>query len=341
VLVAGEGGAARLPSTHLTSLLTLSELVYAYQVFYVRVHGGERLGDGTTTAFFGDPRNGDPVMTMAGTGSSFGRSSQAGRVQGRARGVAGAAVRELAEAFGAESPEDMNPFRCGARAAELVDAALAALGEAARWLAPYDSSGAHSAQGYRSTERFLALEAGCGPDLARTLGRVSRFCARHPLTGEHLASGAIGFDQVAVLARTVDSRLDGHYTEHETELLARAESARDVNAVSDLVRHWRNRVAPEVAAQDCNAAFEHRRLHLNRDLGGGVSGTFALDAVGGAIVANALDTQPDPATGPIEARTAAQPGCEEGRDPESRMTDSGEFRMNSATGCRGAPGNRR
>jgi len=118
--------------------------------------------------------------------------SVTGRVEGRARGVAGGAVRELAGSFGAESPEEMNPFRCGARAAELVDAALTALGEAARWLAPFDSSGAHSAQGYRSTERFLALEAGCGPDLARTLGRVSRFCTRHPLTGEHLASGAIG-----------------------------------------------------------------------------------------------------------------------------------------------------
>ena len=233
-------------------------------------------------------------------------SSVRGRVEGRARGVAGGAVRGLADAFGAESPRDLNPFQCGARAAELVDAALVALSEAARWVGPLDSSGGHSALGYRSAERYLVLEAGCGPDLARTVIRVSRFCERHPLTGERLASGAIGFDRVDVLARAVDSRLEGHYAAHEAELLARAEAARDVKAVSDLARHWRARVAPEVAAEDCAAAFEHRQLYLRHDLFGGVSGSFNLDAVGGTIVANALDTPPDPTTGPIEARTAAQ-----------------------------------
>jgi len=233
-------------------------------------------------------------------------SSVTGRVDGQARGMAGRAARVLAGAFGAESPEDLNPFQCGARAAELVDVALTALAQAAGWVSPLDSSGAHSALGYRSAERFLALEAGCGPELARTLVRVSRFCERHRLTGEHLASGAIGFDRVDALARAVDSRLEDHYAEHETELLARAETARDVKAVSDLARHWRARVAPDVASEDCAAAFESRRLDLNRDLFGGVSGSFALDAVGGAIVADALDTPPDPTTGPIEARTAAQ-----------------------------------
>ena len=220
----------------------------------------------------------------------------------------------------------MNPFRCGARAAELVDAALAALAQAACWVGSLDSSGAHSALGYRTSHRFLELEAGCGPDLARTVVRVSRFCERHPLTGEHLASGAIGFDRVDVWARVVDSRLDGHYTEHEAELLERAEAARDVKAVSDLARRWRARVAPEVAAEDCAAAFEHRQLYLRHDLFGGVSGTFSLDAVGGTIVADALDTQPDPTTGPIEARSAAQRRADALVDLAAGTTDTTDDR---------------
>ncbi|MEO1060760.1 MAG: DUF222 domain-containing protein [Actinomycetota bacterium] len=154
--------------------------------------------------------------------------------------------------------------------------------------------------GARSAEEWLGLFGRLDATDARRLVERSKLCAQLARFAEAFTAGEITAAHLDALARAVGDRRVEHAQRDEVALLdaARHES---VPAFERTLGAWRQHCDRELAADDAEAVWQQRSVHLRPTLFGGWSLTGTLDPDGGAAVSAALvanRNDPDPAGGP-------------------------------------------
>ena len=190
------------------------------------------------------------------------------------------------------------------RALELLAEAERARGGAAALLGGLQRSGLERFLGYVSWERLVAHRSGCGNRAAFDLVRVARHLDRFEPTARALAERRVGLAAVEVLSKAAAGLADA-YRADEADLLDVAETS-EVEELERICRQWRDRADAEAAAVDSEHRWQRRGVWLQFAFDGSCQGRLALDAIGAEIVADALETRPDPTTTIVEPRTAAQ-----------------------------------
>jgi hypothetical protein len=159
--------------------------------------------------------------------------------------------------------------------------------ECARRLARFAAAHEHLADSVPSTVGWLRHE--CGLSAAAAVQRVD--VARHlpdlPETWAAFRSGAVGFQNAALVARTA-AAVGAEALEQIDGVLARAGSTLAPERMRMVTAHARHCVDPDGSLSDANADHERRWLHLSQT--GGVFFLDArLDAEGGAALRTALE----------------------------------------------------
>ncbi|MEM7326498.1 MAG: DUF222 domain-containing protein [Actinomycetota bacterium] len=158
--------------------------------------------------------------------------------------------------------------------------------------------------GYVSIERLVAHRNDWRNTTARDFLRVARFLAAHPKTAAALQKGRLSWANADTLAYAAAGDRAAAFTQCEEQLLAEA-----VDCPSEkfdrLVHAWRSRVNAEADAVDAERVWRERSLTMQLAFDGSCHGRFRLDPIA-EIVAEALETPPDPAGVLTEPRTLAQ-----------------------------------
>ncbi|MEL7207996.1 MAG: DUF222 domain-containing protein [Actinomycetota bacterium] len=190
-------------------------------------------------------------------------------------------------------------------AIELLQHADRLRAEAAMLLGPFAEGDLARWLGYVSLERLVAHRTGGGNSAGRSLVQVASHLDRFPQTASALRSGALSWAQAEILARAAGDDRAGHYAEHEGELLAAAVGC-EPDDYRQLVRTWQTSVDRELDEADAERSWRRRSLTMQLAFDGSCHGRFRLDPTGAEIVAQALDSPPDPADTLPEPRTLAQ-----------------------------------
>ncbi|MEM9656707.1 MAG: DUF222 domain-containing protein [Actinomycetota bacterium] len=197
------------------------------------------------------------------------------------------------------------------RSADLDDAlkllaeADALRAKAASLVGALADSGLAQFHGYVSMERLVAHRSGCRNTTARDLLRVARFLDRHELSAKALRDGRLSWANAETLARAANGDRAANFAEAEEQLLAEAVGTCP-EKFDRLVYAWRARVDAEADAADAERVWRERSLTMQLAFDGSCHGRFRLDPIATEIVANALETPPDPAGVFTEPRTLAQ-----------------------------------
>ncbi len=169
----------------------------------------------------------------------------------------------------------------------------------------FDALDAHVAEGFATPERRLAVLSNVVDSEAVRLQRIVRFCAQHTLVADALEAGEITVDHADVLRAAAVSVGAELFNDDVLDLL-RAANGVDFSVFNDRITDWTWRKTPEATEDGIEKQFNNRYLSMRGDIFGGVKGSFKLDAAGAAVVAEALETTPDPANSVAPQRTAGQ-----------------------------------
>ena len=165
--------------------------------------------------------------------------------------------------------------------------------EAVAQLVEFDAINGHVADGYLTPQRHLIDGAGVAEAEARRIIRLVRFCELHPLVGDQLAAGLITVEHADALCKLATQVNTRELADTLPDLLHAAVGV-ELSVFCDRIRTWRWRIQPEITDEDLDTLYENRSLTMQPGLFGGMRGNFQLDAAGAAVVADALQTQPDP-----------------------------------------------
>ncbi len=169
----------------------------------------------------------------------------------------------------------------------------------------FDALDAHVAEGFATPERRLAVLSNVVDSEAVRLQRIVRFCAQHTLVADALEAGEITVDHADVLRAAAVSVGAELFDDDLLDLLHAAKGV-DFSVFNDRITDWTWRKTPEATEDGIEKQFNNRYLSMQGDIFGGVKGSFKLAAAGAAVVAEALETTPDPARSVAPQRTAGQ-----------------------------------
>jgi hypothetical protein len=128
-----------------------------------------------------------------------------------------------------------------------------------------------------------------------------------PATQKAFTTGELGYQHVAVMARTAEHVGAAAVRNQESQLL-RAASSMDPGQFTGLAKEFEHRVDAQAALTESNRAHQRRYFHISEARDGIVRLDGLLDAEAGAIVRNAVN-----AGGP--------PAKDDQRSPEQRRAD--------------------
>ena len=175
-------------------------------------------------------------------------------------------------------------------------------------LGRFDRSGEYKADG--ALDPISWLRSKCkvsGGEAAERLG-MARQLDRLPRTQKAFASGELGFQHVAVLARAAQHVGPAAMQRAEATLLTMAETM-DPGQFTGVVKNFEHQVDADAVLADANRAHRRRFLHLVERSDGMAKLDGLLDAEGGAIVRTALNAR-------------MLPGKHDERTPEQRRADA-------------------
>jgi hypothetical protein len=164
-------------------------------------------------------------------------------------------------------------------------------------------------EGLTSMTNWLVGHARMHSRAASRLVRNGRALAQLPAMKAAFRSGAVGADQVTVVAKVVapehvaaaaDQGVDVGDVDHT---LTEVAASQPYEVLATTVHHYLERLDPDGPEPD---PTEKRSLRMTRHSDGSVSGWFDLDAVGGAKVATALESIVQAGRGAGDDRTRAQ-----------------------------------
>ena len=138
---------------------------------------------------------------------------------------------------------------------------------------------------------------------------IARQLEQLPQTLQAFASGDVGYQHVALLARTAEKVGAATVKDEEASLL-KAAGTMDPGRFADVARAFEYRVDHAAALAEANRAFARRYLHISDVKDGLVHLEGLLDAEGGATLKTALDALMPP------------PKIDDDRTPGQRRADA-------------------
>ena len=147
----------------------------------------------------------------------------------------------------------------------------------------FDKSGEYSADGALSVTAWLKWKCKLSGGAAAERVEIGKQLERLPKTEAAFARGDLGYQHVAVLARTAENLGAAAVRNEESNLLKAAQSM-DPGQFTTVVKNFEHRVDAAAALAETNRAYERRYLHISEPQAGVVHIDGLLDAEGGATV---------------------------------------------------------
>jgi hypothetical protein len=151
----------------------------------------------------------------------------------------------------------------------------------------FDKSGEYAADGALSVTAWLKWRCKLSGGAAAERVEIGKQLERLPKTEEAFAHGQVGYQHVAVMARTAENLGAAAVRSDEGNLLKAAKSM-DPGQFMTVAKNFEHRIDSAAALAETNRAYQRRYLHIGDPQGGVVRLDGLLDAEGGATVRAAL-----------------------------------------------------
>src|SRR2546427_1026943 len=157
----------------------------------------------------------------------------------------------------------------------------------------FDKSGEYRADGALSLTAWLRWKCKLSGGAAMERVEIARQLEKLPATAAAFANGDVGFQHVAVLARTAEHVGAAAVRKDEASLLKAAQTM-DPGQFTTLAKNFEHRVDAAGALAEANRAYERRYFHISEPQDGLVRLDGVLDAEGGATLRTALQAYMKP-----------------------------------------------
>ena len=151
----------------------------------------------------------------------------------------------------------------------------------------FDKSGEYKADGALSLTAWLRWKCKLSGGAALERVEIARQLEKLPKTEAAFANGDLGFQHVAVLARTAEHVGAAAVLKDEASLLQAARTM-DPGQFTTVAKNFEHRVDAAGALAEANHAYERRYFHIGEPVNGLVRLDGVLDAEGGATLRTAL-----------------------------------------------------
>jgi uncharacterized protein DUF222 len=151
----------------------------------------------------------------------------------------------------------------------------------------FDKSGEYKADGALSLTAWLRWKCKLSGGAAVERVEVARQLEKLPKTEAAFANGDLGFQHVAVLARTAEHVGAAAVRKEEASLLQVAQTM-DPGQFTAVAKNFEHRVDAAGALAEANHAYQRRYFHISEPVDGLVRLDGVLDAEGGATLRTAL-----------------------------------------------------
>jgi hypothetical protein len=151
----------------------------------------------------------------------------------------------------------------------------------------FDKSGEYKADGALSLIAWLRWKCKLSGGAAMERVEIARQLEKLPQTQAAFAKGDLGFQHVAVIARTAEHVGAAAVRKDESRLLASAQTM-DPGQFTTVAKNFEHRVDAIGALAEANRAYERRYLHIGEPHDGLVRLDGVLDTEGGATLRTAL-----------------------------------------------------
>jgi hypothetical protein len=172
----------------------------------------------------------------------------------------------------------------------------------------FEKSGEYVADGALGIVPWLRANCKLSGGAAAERVGIARQLEQLPKTEAAFARGELGYQHVAVLARTAEHVGVAAVQKAETSLLKAAQTM-DPGLFTGVAKNFEHRVDAAVALAEANRAHERRYFHVGEPMDGMVRLDGLLDAEGGAILRTALNA-------------GMLPGKDDDRTPGQRRADA-------------------
>src|SRR5256884_3047520 len=152
----------------------------------------------------------------------------------------------------------------------------------------FDKSGEYKADGALSLTAWLRWKCKLSGGAALERVEIARQLEKLPQTGAAFANGDVGYQHVAVLARTAEHVGAAAARKGERSLL-RAAQTMDPGQFMTVAKNFEHRVDAAGALAEANNAYQRRYFHISEPQDGLVRLDGVLDAEGGATLRTALE----------------------------------------------------
>ena len=167
----------------------------------------------------------------------------------------------------------------------------------------FDKSGEYKADGALSLTAWLRWKCKLSGGAAMERVEIARQLEKLPQTEAAFASGEVGYQHVAVLARAAEHVGAAAVRKEEGKLLQSAQTM-DPGQFVTVAKNFEHRVDAAGALAEANHAYQRRYFHIGEPVDGLVRVDGLLDAEGGATLRTAL--QPFMKPIPNDDRSYAQ-----------------------------------
>src|SRR5438552_14148221 len=164
----------------------------------------------------------------------------------------------------------------------------------AEGLRRFDQSGEYAADGAVDLVGWLRSKCKLSGGAAAERVGIARQLAHLPQTSQAFATGELGYQHVAVMARTAEHLGAAIVRKAEASLLALAETM-DPGQFTGVAKNFEHRIDAQAALTEANRAHQRRYLTFSEPLDGIVRIDGLLDAEAGALVRNAVNAGLPPA----------------------------------------------
>jgi uncharacterized protein DUF222 len=152
----------------------------------------------------------------------------------------------------------------------------------------FDKSGEYAADGALSIVAWLRWKCRLSGGAAAERVMIARQLEKLPKIDSAFASGDLGYQHAAAIARTAENVGAAAVRKEEGQLLEAAETL-DPGQFTGVVKSFEHRVDAAFALGEANRAYQRRYLHLGEATDGLVRIDGVLDGEGGATVRSALN----------------------------------------------------
>ncbi|TMG47921.1 MAG: DUF222 domain-containing protein, partial [Chloroflexi bacterium] len=164
----------------------------------------------------------------------------------------------------------------------------------AEGLRRFDQSGEYAADGAIDLVAWLRAKCKLSGGAAAERVGIARQLQHLPQTSKAFATGELGYQHVAVLARTAEHLGAAIVRKAEASLLALADTM-DPGQFTGVAKNFEHRIDAQAALTEANRAHQRRYLTISEPLDGIVRIDGLLDVEAGALVRNAVNAGLPPA----------------------------------------------